>query len=59
MLLLIAFATMLVGLIVARKWEGIGGFLILCGLVFVAIVNHGVNFNAIFVPMLAAGLRNK
>ena len=37
-----ALVTMMVGLVLAWKWEGIGGLLILGGLAFVVIVNHGV-----------------
>lgn len=55
-LLFIALATMVVGLIVAWKWEVVGGLLILGGFAFFAIENHGVKFNLVFGPMLVAGL---
>ena len=51
-----AMLTMMVGLVVAWQWERIGGILILGGLVFFAIVNHGVRLNLVFGPMLAVGL---
>ena len=41
-LLTAALLTMLVGLVVAWRWECVGGLLILGGLAFFAIVNHGV-----------------
>ena len=50
--LLAALATM----IVAFKWEG--GLLILGGLPFFAIVNHGVQINLVFGPMFVVGLIN-
>jgi hypothetical protein len=55
-LLTIAMLTMLVGIVVAWKWERIGGILILSGLAFFAIVNHGVKLSLVFGPMLAVGL---
>ncbi|MGA2034919.1 MAG: hypothetical protein ABSG68_21940 [Thermoguttaceae bacterium] len=55
-LLTVAMLTMVVGLVVAWKWERIGGVLILGGLAFFAIVNHGVRLNLVFGPILAVGL---
>ena len=55
-LLFIAIATMVIGLLVAWKWEVIGGTLILGGLGLFAIVNHGIRFNLVFGPILAVGL---
>jgi hypothetical protein len=55
-LLTVAMLTMVVGLVVAWKWERIGGVLILGGLAFFAIVNHGIQLNLVFGPMLAVGL---
>jgi len=55
-LLTVAMLTMVVGLVVAWKWERIGGVLILGGLAFFAVVNHGVRLNLVFGPMLAVGL---
>ena len=55
-LLSIALVTMIVGLIVAWKWERIGGPLILGGFAFFAIVNHGVRLNLVFGPMFVVGL---
>ena len=55
-LLFAAMLTMIVGLIVAWKWEGVGGLLILGGFAFFAIVNHGIRLNLVFGPMLAVGL---
>jgi hypothetical protein len=40
-LIFVAFATMVVGFVVARKWEGIDGLLILGGFALFAVVNHG------------------
>jgi hypothetical protein len=55
-LLSVALLTMLVGLVAAWRWEGIGGLLILGGLAFFAVVNHGVPLNLVFAPMLVVGL---
>ena len=51
-LLFVAMLTMVAGLIAAWKWERIGGLLILGGLAFFAVVNHGIRFNVVFGPML-------
>ncbi len=56
-LLTVAMLTMLVGLLVAFTSENIGGLLILGGPPFFAVVNHGVQVNLVFGPMLAVGLR--
>ena len=56
LLLFAAMLMMVVGLVVAWKWERIGGVLILGGLAFFAIVNHGLQLNLVFGPMLAVGL---
>ncbi|MEI8371450.1 MAG: hypothetical protein WCJ35_01315 [Planctomycetota bacterium] len=53
------FAGMLmlvVGLIVAWKWERIGGLLTLSGLAFIAVVTGDLPPNEIFWPTLAVGL---
>ena len=50
---------MVVGLIVAWKWERIGGLLILGGLAIFAVVNHGVRLNLVFGPMVAVGLEER
>jgi len=55
-LLSVALSTMIVGLVVAWRWERIGGALILGGLAFFAVVNHGVRLNLVSAPMLAVGL---
>ncbi len=55
-LLSVAMLAMVVGFAVAWKWEGVGGILVLSGLAFFAIVNHGVNLNVVFGPMLVVGL---
>ncbi len=55
-LLFAAFLTMVVGLLVAWKWESTGGILILGGLGLFAVVNHGFRFNLVFGPILAVGL---
>ncbi len=47
---------MIVGQIVAWKWERLGGLLILGGLAHFAIVNHGVPLNVVFGPWLLTGL---
>jgi hypothetical protein len=44
-LLLATMLAMVVGLIVAWKWESIGGILILGGFGLFAVVNHGIRFN--------------
>jgi hypothetical protein len=55
-LLFAAMLTIMVGLILAWKWELLGGLLILGGFAFFAIVNHGIKLNLAFGPMLAVGL---
>jgi NADH:ubiquinone oxidoreductase subunit 2 (subunit N) len=55
-LLSVAMLTMVVGLVMAWRWERIGGLLVLGGLAFFAIVNHGVQLNVVFGPMLVVGL---
>ena len=55
-LLGIGILTMLIGQIVAWKWEGIGSVLILGGFALFAIVNHGVPLNIVFGPWLVTGL---
>ncbi len=55
-LLFVASLTMMIGLVVAWRWEGIGGLLVLGGFAFFAAVNHGIQFNVVFGPLLATGL---
>jgi len=55
-LLSVAMLTMMVGLIIAWKWEGVGGLLILGGFGFFAAVNHGIRLNVVFGPMVVTGL---
>ena len=55
-LLTIGILTMLVGQLLAWKWEGLGGLLIVGGFALFAIVNHGISFNIVFGPWLATGL---
>jgi hypothetical protein len=55
-LLTAAFLTMILGQIVAWKWEGIGGLLIVASFTFFAIVNHGIPINVVFGPWLLTGL---
>ena len=43
-------------LIVAWRLAGVGGLLILGGPPFFAVVNHGVQINLVFGPMLGVGL---
>ena len=57
-LLSIALLTMVVGLVVAWKFEGVGGLLILGGFAFFTIVNHGIKFNAVFGSILVLGVLN-
>lgn len=55
----VALLTMIVGQIVAWKWEGMGSLLILGGFALFAIVNHGVRLNSsfvVYVPWLVTGL---
>jgi hypothetical protein len=56
MLCHVAMLTMFVGQIVAWKWEGIGGGLIVGGFFLFIIANHGVRLNAVFVPWPATGM---
>jgi hypothetical protein len=55
-LLTVGFLTMIVGQVVAWKWEGTGSLLILGGFALFAIVNHGVPLNIVFDPWLVTGL---
>ncbi len=55
-LLFAAMLTMMVGQILAWKWEKIGGLLILGGFALFAIVNHGIKLNLVFGPWLLTGL---
>lgn len=48
--------TMLFGLILAWKWEGVGGLLILGGLVLFATANEPFLLNIVFTPWLVTGL---
>jgi hypothetical protein len=52
----LAMLSMLVGQIVAWRWEGVGGPLILGGFVLFAVVNRGVPLNIVFAPWLATGM---
>ena len=52
----VGLLTMIVGQIVAWKWEGIGSLFILGGFVLFVIVNHGVLLNVVFGPWLVTGL---
>jgi hypothetical protein len=54
---IIALLTMIIGQIVAWKWEGLGSLLILGGFVLFAILSHGVPLNNfVFGPWLMTGL---
>jgi hypothetical protein len=55
-LLTIGFQTMLIGQIVAWRWEGIGSLLILGGFALFATVNRGVPLNIVYGPWLVTGL---
>ncbi len=48
--------TMLFGLILAWRWEGVGSLLILGGLVLFATADHGILLNIVFTPWLVMGL---
>ncbi len=48
--------TMLFGLVLAWKWEGIGGLLILGGLVLFATAIEAFLLNIVFTPWLVTGL---
>jgi hypothetical protein len=52
----VGLLTMIVGQILAWKWEGLGSLLILGGFALFAIVNHGVPLNIVFGPWLVTGL---
>ena len=55
-LLGIGILAMLIGQIVAWRWEGIGSLLILGGFALFVTVNHGVRLNVVFGPWLVTGL---
>ena len=55
-MLTIGLLTMIVGQIVAWKWEGIGSLFILGGFALFATVNHEVPLNIVFGPWLVTGL---
>jgi hypothetical protein len=55
-LLTLGLLTMIVGQLLAWKWEGIGALLILGGLCLFAVVNCGVSLNIVFGAWLATGL---
>lgn len=55
-LLTVAMLTMLLGQIVAWRWEGIGAGLILGSFALFSIVNHGVSLNIVFGPWLLTGI---
>jgi hypothetical protein len=52
----LALLLMLAGQVVAWRWEGAGGLMILGGLAGFALVNHGFRFNVVFGAMLVTGL---
>jgi len=52
----IAMLIMAAGLIIAWKWEGGGGILILGGFVLFAVLNRGIQLNLVFGPMLLCGI---
>ncbi len=54
-LLGIGFLTMIVGQVVAWKWEGIGSLLILGGFTLFAIVNQGFRSTSCSVPGWSPG----
>ncbi|MGA2258600.1 MAG: hypothetical protein ABSG53_28375 [Thermoguttaceae bacterium] len=56
LLLFAALATMIVGLVFAFRWEGIGGLLILGGFACFSMVNHRISMNIVFGPWLLTGL---
>jgi hypothetical protein len=47
---------MLAGQIVAWRWEGVGGSLIIGSFVLFSVANHGMPLNIVFAPWLATGL---
>lgn len=55
-LLSLGLLTMVAGLLVAWRWEGIGGSLILGGLAFFVSVNHGIRPNAVFGTFFLVGV---
>jgi hypothetical protein len=55
-MLTVALLTMIFGQLLAWKWEGIGGILIVGGFALFAIVNHGVPLNVVFAPWLVTEL---
>ncbi len=52
----IVVLTMLFGLVLASKWEGIGGLLILGGLVLFATANETILLDIVVTPWLVVGL---
>lgn len=48
--------TLLVGLVLAWKWEGAGGLLILAGLALFAVADHGTLLSIVFAPWPVTGL---
>jgi hypothetical protein len=52
----VALWLMLIGQVVAWKWEGIGGLLILGGFALFAIMNHPFRFNIVFGSWPVSGL---
>ncbi len=56
LLLFAALTTMIIGLVLAFRWEGIGGLLILGGFAFFSIVNQRISLNIVFLPWLLTGL---
>ncbi len=54
--LTVALLMMLVGQVVAWRWEGIGGGLIVGSFALFSVVNRGVSLNIVFAPWLLTGL---
>lgn len=53
---LLAMLVMMIGQLLAWKREAAGAALILSGFTLFAVINHGIELNAVFAPMLFTGV---
>jgi hypothetical protein len=54
--LTVALLTMLAGQMIAWRWEGVGGSLIVGSFALFSIMNHGFRINIVFGPWLLSGV---